>query len=156
MTMSLFPSKATKDEFLTRLKMLGVSLVQVDFRGGGDSGEIESADAYDINRNPIDIKEEKMVWPTRESYEENGQWHQRVVDKEVFIEDILKDMTEQWLEDTGHDWYNNDGGQGEMTIDFKQSPPEFGLYVGVNTMRTDDYGYSIDEDDEEYDDNEEE
>jgi hypothetical protein len=154
--MNLFPSKAKKDEFLTRLKMLGVRYVEVTFSGGGDSGEINGAYAQDSNRNQIDIKEEKMVWPTTESYEENGQWHRREVNKEMLIEDILKDMTEQWLESTGHDWYNNDGGQGEMLIDFKQSPPEFTLNVGVNYTKIDDYSYSLDEDDEEYDDNEEE
>jgi hypothetical protein len=156
MTMNLFPTKAKKDELLTRLKMLGVSIVQVEFRGGGDSGEIEGAYAKDLQNNFVDIKEEKMLWPTMESYEEDGKWHRRMVDKDMPIEDILKDMTEQWLEDTGHDWYNNDGGQGEMTIDFKQSPPEFSMYVGVNYNKTDDYNYSLDEDDEEYDDNEEE
>jgi hypothetical protein len=146
--MSLFPSKAKKDELLTRLKMLGVRHIEVTFQGGGDSGEIENAYAQDINKNQIDIKEEKMVWPTKESYEENNEWHQRVVDKEWLIEDILKDITERWLQDTDHDWYNNDGGQGEMLIDFNTSPPEFYLNVGINYNKTDDYSYSLDEDDE--------
>ena len=155
--MTLFPSRAKKAEFLTRLKMLGASIVQVDFRGGGDSGEIEGVFAKDLQGNFVEIKDEKMIWPTKESYEENGQWHQRSVEKEILIEDILKDMTEEWLNEAGHDWYNNEGGQGEMTIDFTRSPPEFNMYVGVNTMTTDDYHYAIDEDDEEYeDDNEEE
>lgn len=150
--MNLFPSKAKRDEFLTRLKMLGVTHVQVDFSGGGDSGEIDDAYAKDAQDKFVEgIKDEKMIWPIKESYEEDGKWHQRVVDKEWFVIDILKDITEQWLEDAGHDWYNNEGGQGEMTIDFRSSPPEFNLYVGVNTMSTDDYHYGLDE---EYDEEE--
>lgn len=146
--MNLFPSKAKKDELLTRLKMLGVTYVKVDFSGGGDSGEIENAYANDAQDKDVDVSKESMIWPTKESYEENNEWHQRVVDKEWLVIDILKDMTEKWLEDAGHDWYNNDGGQGDMTIDFRSSPPEFYLNVGVNYTRTDDYSYSLD--DEEY------
>jgi len=147
--MNLFPSKEKKAELLTRLKMLGVTHVQVDFSGGGDSGEIDNAYAKDAQSKDVDVSKELMVWPTTESYEEDGKWHQRLVDKEVLVIDILRDMTEQWLEDTGHDWYNNDGGQGDMTIDFTKSPPEFNLNVGVNYTRTDDYGYSLDDENEE-------
>jgi hypothetical protein len=146
--MSLFPSKAKKDELLTRLKMLGVNYIEVTFQGGGDSGEIEGAYALDVNINQMDIKEEKMIWPMGESYQEDGKWLSRTVDKEMTIEDILKNITEDWLDESGHDWYNNDGGQGEMTIDFRNSPPEFNLNVGINYNKTDDYSYSLDEDDE--------
>ena len=147
--MNLFPSKEKKAELLTRLKMLGVTHVQVDFSGGGDSGEIDNAYAKDAQQKDVDVSKELMVWPTTESYEEDGKWHQRLVDKEMLVIDILRDMTEKWLEDTGHDWYNNDGGQGDMTIDFTESPPEFNLNVGVNYTRTDDYGYSLDDENEE-------
>ena len=44
--LGIFPTLQDRVNVLTRLKMLGIKEVNVRFSGGGDSGEIENAEAY--------------------------------------------------------------------------------------------------------------
>lgn len=146
--MSLFPSLDKKKELLTRLRLLGITEVRVEFRGGGDSGEIEGIQATSP-QGDIDIRKEEMEWVKEVSKVlQNNEWVRQMETKTIPLPDILEEITLNWLDETGHDWYNNEGGQGHLTIDFTESPPKFELYVGVNYMETDDHDYEADEDDE--------
>lgn len=75
------------------LQEQGVEVVTLMFAGSGDSGYVERPE-YD--------------WP-------DG------VDKPVIdndsLDDVIKKFGDYYLEDTGIDWYNNDGGQGTIRID---------------------------------------
>lgn len=48
------------------------------------------------------------------------------------LEDVLKDLCNEALNKSNIDWYNNDGGQGHMTIDFAADPVEIELDVEQN------------------------
>ena len=146
--MSLFPSNEKKIELLTRLRLLGVSEVRVEFSGGGDGGEISDITASSP-QGEIDINKEEMVWEVEKSViQQNNEWAKQVEQKAIPLPDIIEQITLEWLEETGHDWYNNDGGQGNMTIDFTESPPQFNLNVEINYTQTDEYGYGLNENDE--------
>ena len=64
------------------------------------------------------------------------------------VHEIIKQVTFDALEESGMDWYNNDGGQGYLTIDFNHSPPEIDLELGINHTATTDYSFSFNEEDE--------
>lgn len=139
---TVFPSEEKKLELLTRLKLLGAKEVTVRFQGGVDSWEIEGIEIFNGERC-INVDDEKLDWPTSSSVfnKETNEFDVETSEKHLSLESVLMNMTEEWLNHTGHDWYNNDGGQGALTIDFTQSPPKIELEVGVNYVEVNQYNY---------------
>ena len=50
------------------------------------------------------------------------------------IPPLIEDMLYKWLEETGIDWYNNEGGQGSFLFDPKNS--EIILEIETNYEET--------------------
>jgi len=119
----MFPSPKHRAVFLTTLRTLGVSKLVVTFSGGGDSGDIESVDANEEYKTWTEVTKEGLM----------------------SIEEIAKELTFKALENEGLDWYNNDGGQGTLEIDFSTSPPTIQLDVGINYMSTEDHSFNLNE-----------
>jgi hypothetical protein len=150
--MSLFPSKFHRDLVLTQLRMLGVSHVEVSFSGSGDSGSIDSAYCVDANGKRIELPDTKFDWPQgRSTFDPDHPrgWKYETYTEKMGLGEILKALTNDALEAQGLDWYNNDGGQGNLCIDFTQSPPNIELNVGINITTTEDHEFNFS--DEEYD-----
>ena len=136
-----FPDKDQKHVLITFLRMVGVVQVEVRFQGGGDSGEIEEARAYDKDGKEVDISVSKLDWTTEKEVFKDGEWVQEAEQGWVVVKDILRNATETMLENEGLDWYNNDGGQGMMTIDLLADPPVITLNVGINYTQTDEHEF---------------
>lgn len=137
--MNIFPSKQEKDTLMTQLNLLGAKRVYVEFRGGGDDGQVDGVYYKDKHDEMQDIPTDMMSW-THIVY-----GNQTPVTKETSLVDVLEDLCYRALDQTGLDWYNNEGGQGQLVIDFTESPPKTNLHVGINTMTTDDHDFDIDE-----------
>ena len=152
-----FGSKETKTMIFNMLKVLGGHTVEVRFQGGGDSGEIEDACLLDANDNEISMDGITYDWPTTKADFDHAQqkWVETTEIKPTPLSDILRDATETMLEQQGLDWYNNDGGQGSMTIDLSTTPPTVTLNVGINYTQTDEHEYDYTDGDDEYDEGEE-
>ena len=140
---NIFPSKEEKQKLLTQLNLLGAKHVYVDFRGGGDDGQIESVYYKDRQDNHQDIPKDMISW-TQLVYGDKPK-----TTKEMSLVDVLEDLCYRALDEVSLDWYNNEGGQGEFTIDFTESPPKISLNVGINHMSTDEYDYDLDEEEDE-------
>ena len=140
--MNIFPSKQEKDTLLTQLNLLGAKRVYVEFRGGGDDGQVEGVYYRDRHDEVQDIPTDMISW-TQKTY-----GSQTPETKTMTLVDVLTDLCYRALDDTGLDWYNNEGGQGNLQIDFTESPPKTTLHVGINTMSTDDYSFEMDEEEE--------
>ena len=150
----IFPSKQSKHDLLTLLKILGGHVVEVSFSGGGDSGCIEAVYLGDRDGNQINLDGATLPWFEKKSEFDpaKNKWvitHAPVPNMPV--DEILKTLTEDALEHEGLDWYNNEGGQGRLSIDLTKTPPEINLNVGVNRMETDehDFDYTDASEDEE-------
>lgn len=136
-----FPDKDQKHVLITFLRMIGGVQVVVSFQGGGDSGEIDEAKVYDKDGKELDISVSKLDWTTEKEVFKDGEWVQETEQDWVVVEDILRNATETMLENEGLDWYNNDGGQGMMTIDLLAEPPVITLNVGINYTQTDEHEF---------------
>lgn len=148
--MSAFPSPEHKIILLTQLRTLGVKSVEVTFSGGGDSGSIDDVNAYDNDMKDVNLTAHHLDWP-EESSRNDPDTNAWITDVKVVtksLDDILKDVTNSALEESGLDWYNNDGGQGSLLIDFNKSPPEISLDVGINYTTTEDHTINLNEEDE--------
>lgn len=91
----------------------GVERVDICFSGGGDSGQIDD----------ISIK-------MREGYEVPST-----------LKDELENWTYKYLEGTGVDWFNNDGGQGSVMFDCTTAPVTFVATIDVNHTVSDNAWY---------------
>jgi hypothetical protein len=81
------------------LKDAGVTSVDIRYDGGGDSGQVEDVEFYGDNLDSSALND--------------------------MFEGDLQDLAYHILEDHyNYDWYNNDGGYGEIRIDFEEDTPE--------------------------------
>ena len=140
---NIFPSKEEKQKLLTQLNLLGAKHVYVDFRGGGDVGQIDSVYYKDRQDNHQDIPKDMISW-TQLVYGGKPK-----ITKEMSLVDVLEDLCYRALDEVSLDWCNNEGGQGYLHIDFTESPPKTDLQIGINTMSTDDYGFELDDEEDE-------
>ena len=139
---NIFPNKQEKEKLLTQLNLLGANHVYVEFRGGGDDGEIESVYYKDRQDNHLEIPSDMIAW-TQINYGKHP-----LETKQMSLVDVLEDLCYRALDEASMDWCNNEGGQGYLHIGFTESPPTIDLQLGINTMTTDDYSYILDDDEE--------
>lgn len=90
-----------------------VSRVVVDFDGGGDSGSIEGV-VFEDGQPGVESTEVRIQ--TFNRYHDNGEWRHESVAKAMTLHDAIYELTDDYLEETGVDWYNNDGGFGVLYI----------------------------------------
>lgn len=104
----------TNKEKFAFLASLGVIKIVATFDGGGDSGQV----------NDISVEglaEDK--WRALKPAELDGGTLEKFVD----------DLIDQLLEQTNYDWYNNDGGYGEIIITPGADEP---LHIDMNIRIT--------------------
>jgi len=140
---NIFANEQEKTTLLTQLNLLGAKRVVVEFQGGGDDGQVEGVYLYDQNGNDIDIPNDMIAWTTL------TYGNQESEQKQTKLVDALEDLCSRALDDTGLDWYNNEGGQGNLTINFNDNPPSIKLNVGINHTTTDDYEFDLNDEEEE-------
>jgi hypothetical protein len=92
---------------LLKLADFGVTGIKISYEGGGDSGSIEhigyGTDKYDsVN----DVADELDTW--------GGESLEKLVSNDVYRQ--LETFAYEKLLDNVEDWYNNDGGYGEISI----------------------------------------
>jgi hypothetical protein len=121
--------------------MIGGATVQVQFQGGGDSGEILDADLFDKEGKRRELSDTKILWTVEKDKFVNNEWITEAVEEFMPVKEVLRHVTETMLENEGLDWYNNDGGQGELVIDLTEEPPSVVLKIGINYMHTDDHEF---------------
>ena len=140
---NIFANEQEKTTLLTQLNLLGAKKVVVTFQGGGDDGQIEEVFMVDNNDAYIDIPNDMIAWTTLTYGDQQSE------PKQTKLIDALEDLCSRALDNTGLDWYNNDGGQGNLEINFKDNPPSIKLNVGINHTTTDDYQYDLNDEEEE-------
>lgn len=139
-----FPDKDKKDLLMTLLKVMGGRSVVVHFDGGGDSGNIEDAHLFDQDNNFIDLTNATFDWYETSSGFDPHQNKWVTTSKPVPnmpVKDILIKITEDALEDSNLDWYNNDGGYGQLDIDLTKTPPSITMEVHIREVHTDDHSF---------------
>jgi hypothetical protein len=95
-------AEADRDDLVATFRKLGITSVSIDFYGSGDEGSIE-----DVTFTPADVADEALK------------------------QDVT-DWAYSFLDATGIDWYNNDGGGG--TISFDLTAGLFTYHIDVNEM----------------------
>lgn len=99
----------------------GVGRVTVCFDGCGDSGAIDGAyfEPQDFDGNAVTLP----VLTFERSYAGND-WVTQRREVEKSVSDAMYQLTDDYLEETGVNWYDNDGGFGELVIDVDEGSVE--------------------------------
>lgn len=139
-----FSSKAEAIALTTQLKMLGVGSVVISFAGAGDSGEIDDVYLENPNGDIFAMPTDMVAW-TKQTYGD-----QQSEQKQVKLRDALEDIGYRVLDETGMDWYNNDGGQGNVYLRV-DSGEVFTVRVDmeVNITSTEDHEFEYDPNEDE-------
>lgn len=150
MSKNPFPSPDRKRLLMTLLKVMGGAKVLVSFSGGGDSGSIDRATLLNRNNQEISLNNAEFEWEREVGYHDhNGEWKTKTEVATMPLNDILIQITEDALETTDLDWYNNEGGQGTFEIDLTKEPVSIELSVGINYMETDHHSFSFSDEESE-------
>lgn len=107
--------KSINKLIIEKLKDKGVNNITIEYSGGGDSGDIENISFCDFEGNNVDI-------PTDDDYSaiENFAYYN-------YLNNI-------------EDWWNNDGGYGEMTINLETL--EYTINHNVRYTQYDEYEHN--------------
>jgi hypothetical protein len=87
--------------------------VTVTFDGSGDSGSVDHA-SYENNAFNGDTVHVTCIRTA--SRFEDRQWVTTQEEVETTVNDAIDVLVNDYLDDTGVNWYNNDGGFGELAI----------------------------------------
>ena len=97
------------------LRAHGVETVHVGFSGCGDSGQID-----DVTYRPEHARNAiaaVAVTGQRVSFaHEGGEWRRLVELEELDIDEAVINLTEDYLEETGVNYVDNEGGFGHLEI----------------------------------------
>jgi hypothetical protein len=129
----------------TMLQMIkdgGGKEIRVSFDGSGDSGSVESAEIYNGDKNlnmlfSVDYLEVSSNWS------KDGGWVKTESVKRMPVKEALEAFCYDLLENTGIDWYNNDGGYGELRITL--DPVEIQLEVNTRYTEVNSDEFVLDE-----------
>jgi hypothetical protein len=126
---------------LTTLKELGATEIVIYFDGSGDSGSIDSVQIRQSDGKVVPNLDDLFVnYPVEKSQYINGEWFNDVEIKQIPIFDALEKYTYDELERTNVDWYNNDGGFGELRIELSD---DVSIELEVNQRYTEYTTYSF-------------
>ena len=128
-------TKQHVQNLFAQLKLLNVHAFRINFEGSGDDGQIDEIEFYNANEN-INIPNDMISWV----YTEYGQ---EPKDAKVTIHKAIEDLGYKMLDETGHDWYNNDGGYGtiDVTLEDEEGRPSVHMEMNIRYTSEDQYDY---------------
>jgi len=113
---------------INRLEELGCAEeITVTFDGYGDSGAIE-----DVAIGDAFADQTLDILRIERSFSE-GAWTQRETTVAMTLRDAIEHMAYDYISETGVNWYDNDGGFGELVLDMSSRT----LALEVNARYTD-------------------
>lgn len=138
---ALFPNAECRDTFMSKVQLLGIAHITIEFSGSGDSGDMHDPSYRDAKGEDISskVQETMIAWPGAFSTILNGEWNETRTELRTTLDEAVKELGDKALEASGLDWYNNDGGQGQLEISFTPEGMDVVLNVGINYTNTEDH-----------------
>lgn len=129
-------TKQHVSKLFAHLKLLNVHHFTIEFEGSGDDGQIDHIQFFTTEDDYLDVPEDTITWVYNE---DRGE-------EQVTLYKCAEDLGYQMLDEAGHDWYNNDGGYGTITvtIDDGTGKPSATMNISIRYTDTDEYDYGND------------
>lgn len=130
------PAERTYMDTLRRLlpvlEQNGVNRVTVSFDGYGDDGSIDGIwydSAEEFDGRAVNVEHEEVT-----RHFNDGQWITEREHVNASVTKAIDELTYDYLEETGVDWVNDEGGFGELVIDVVRGT--VALDVNVRTVES--------------------
>ena len=122
------------------LKLLNVHSFEIEFEGSGDSGQIDDVTFYDSGNEVMDIPADTITWV----YSQYGDTEPQ--EQQVTIQKAVEDLGYTMLDESGHDWYNNDGGYGNINVQIEgqNGKPYVDMDMNIRISDTEHFEYGND------------
>lgn len=121
LSLALEALHTNRDRLLTALLKLNATKVDIDYEGGGDSGDVSGVAITPDSLMPQLHSETMGLCRVVRHYEEGDVRHELMDDVAQSLESALKDFTFSWLEIQHGGWENNDGARGTVTINVPEN-----------------------------------
>lgn len=134
---------------LAMLKRMGIARVRIDFDGGGDTGQVQGIICDGITTNPKEHQIEDVLLATVKTRFGKPQWEYEVELKRMrggfnaplTLHKVIEEWAYELLGGVEHDWVNNEGGYGEITV--TPTPPEgeeeIAIDLSIRVIRVESY-----------------
>lgn len=119
---------------LSELKEKGAVLLELSFSGGGDSGAVDDVEVFTEEELPI--KNDHLLH--LEYCKENKD---KIIELSSQQEDTLGDYFVHDLASREHDWWNNEGGSGSVSIDLTKM--KVSIDWSINYIESEEYSKSF-------------
>ena len=97
------------DMLFAQLRLHNVAKIVINFEGAGDSGSIDDVILLNASGDYVRIPESTIAWKSM-NYGAEGKH------VDTTLREAIEDLGYRMLDTTGIDWYNNDGGYGQIDI----------------------------------------
>ena len=125
----------TLRRLLPVLREHGVQYVEVHFDGSGDQGSIDYVD-YSPRDLAFDPDAVTLEHPRVSQCFHHGEWIQTRERLHGSVAEVLDALTNDYLEETGVNWYDNDGGFGQLDIEVEAGTVELTIDVRYTESTT--------------------
>lgn len=125
----------------TMLQMIrdgGGKEIRISFDGSGDSGSVDSVEIYAGN-DRLNMMFSVDYPETSSSWSKEGGWVKTHEIKRMPVKEALESFCYTMLEQTGIDWYNNEGGFGELYITLDPCEIQLEVNERYTEYRTDTF-----------------
>lgn len=112
----LIGTDPTSAEIFLLANKLGITSATIEFSGCGDSGDFYSPEFE--GGEPRHVEDAGGNWVANPKFG----------DPYGALEEALKKVAENWVNGTGVDWYNNDGGGGSVAFNFQTGEVSANIY----------------------------
>lgn len=134
-------TKQHVSNLFTHLKLLNVDSFEIEFDGSGDSGQIEEVTFYDSGNEVMDIPEDTISW-VYSAYDDTKPDEQyKPQEHQVTLQKAVEDLGYNMLDESGHDWYNNDGGYGRIHVQVEGEDGKPKVKMDMNIRITDEESF---------------
>ena len=131
-------TKQHVQNLFAQLKLLNVNSFEIEFDGSGDEGQIDEIYFYNANNETINIPSDTISWV----YSHYGDTKPH--EQQVTLQKAIEDLGYQMLNESGQDWYNNDGGYGNISvlIEGQDGRPyvDMDMYIRISDSEHYEYG----------------
>lgn len=133
-----------------RLVDLGVGFIRVNYSGGGDSGAIDDIYFHSAKQLPKELYSEDGHLDLLDAIQHLGYGDEEEELDNLVRESINIEVIESWcyrnVLNSIEDWYNNDGGYGQIGIDPSNSQWHCTNHIYYTETETYDHSGLIDVD----------
>ena len=116
-----------------------VNTITVSFDGEHDEGAIGNISYEPFSRAEA-VSRVQVEYLGSSRYFEDGRWISAVTPKEASLNEVIEELTYDYLEETGVDWYNDNGGYGELVINVQEGTVSLEVNVRYSHSTTEFHG----------------